>query len=383
MNQEFPVSKGQRVFYFIMALITLGFGVFLGINFVSRNPVGSAFGILLSGSSILIVIGTLKRKIIVYDDRIIHVNLFRTRKLSLTDIKGCRIGQKVISIVPNTTAQSKIIINNYIEYKGIAELTKWLHENFIDLDLVDYQTDLDSVMNDPRLGIIETDRKNAIHKARIIAITYNLVGGLFLILLFGFKRSSIFDAILVIYPFIAVIIIASSKGLIKFFAKQPTPYYSVCIGSYGAIIPLLIKSVAAYSILALNNFWLPFVIATLAFGMLLMFSAPHKEATTKGRSLSFGRLLTGGIYGFGCVILINCNFDRSAEKLFDADVLGHSITHSKGTHYHIVIGQWGPKSSTSDVDVSEAEYFKDTIGTTVSVHLKKGLLNIPWYTVSR
>ncbi|MEZ2336016.1 hypothetical protein AB6735_10290 [Mucilaginibacter sp. RCC_168] len=383
MNQEFPVSRSQRVFYFFIALMVFGFGVFIAITFVSRNPLGLLFGMLLCGSSILIVIGTLKRKIMVYDDRIVHINLFRTRELLLADVKGYRIGSKVIYIIPNNTSYSKITINNYAEYTEWEELTKWLDENFTDLDRVDYQADEDSILNDTRLGITETDKKSAIHKARITAIIYNVIGGLFFIFLFVFKRSSLFDAILIIYPLIAIIIIITSKDLIKLFAKPRTPYYSVLIGVYGALIPLFIKSIAGYNILAFNHVWLPFVIAAVGLGMLFLLSGTYKGATTTGGSLSFGRLLTGGIYGFCCVILINCVFDRSTEKLFDARVLSHSITHNKGTHYHLVIGPWGPKSNTSNIDISAAEYFQDTIGSVVDVHLKKGLLNIPWYTVSK
>lgn len=382
MNREFPISKGSKITHFFLALVVLGFGVIIWVALISRNPAFAIFGIFLIGSSILIVIGTLKRKIFVYDDRIVHTNLFRTRELSLIDIKGCRIGQKVINIIPNNSSYSKITINNYIDYAGSGELTKWLRESFTDLDQVDYQTDLQSIQNDNRLGITEADRKSTINKARITAIIYNVIGAVFLILFFVFKKSPVFDAALLIYPFIAVVIIITSKGLIKLFAKPRTPYYTIWIGTFGAIIPMFIKSAADYSILEFNHFWLPFIIAALALGMLIKLSDPNNSATTIGAPLIFISLIIGCLYGFSFVTLTNCDFDRSTEKLFIATVLDHSITHNKGTHYHIVISPWGPKSNTGNIDVSESEYFQEPVGSIVNVHLKKGLLNIPWYTVT-
>ncbi|WP_143014019.1 hypothetical protein [Mucilaginibacter sp. OK268] len=288
----------------------------------------------------------------------------------------------MINIIPNDSSSSKITINNYIDYASSGELTKWLRENFTDLDQVDYQTDLQSILNDPCLGITETDRKSAIHKARITAIIYNVIGGILLILLFVFKKSVLFDAALLIYPIIAVVIILTSKGLIKLFAKPRTPYYTIWMGTFGAIIPMFIKSAADYSILEFNHFWLPFIIAALALGMFIKLSDPNNSATTMGSSLIFAGLITGCLYGFSFVTLTNCDFDRSAEKIYQATVLSHSITNSKGTHYHISISPWGPKSNIGNVDVSESEYFQEPVGSTVNVHLKKGLLKIPWYTVT-
>ncbi len=383
MNREFPISTGSKISYFIVALVTLVLGLFLWIALISRSPGFSVFGIFLVGLSIFIVIATLKRKIVVYDDRIIHANIFRTRELPIADIKGCRVGQKVINIIPNTPSYSKITINNYIDFSGSGDLAKWLRENFTDLNEIDYQADLHSIQNDTRLGITDADRKNTINKARKTAIIYNVIGAVFIILLFVFKKSPLFDAVLLVYPFIAVVIILTSKGLIKLFAKPHTPYYTLWMGTFGAIIPMFIKSAADYSILELNHLWLPCIIAALALGIFIQFSDPNNSATSIGSSLIFVSLIIGCLYGFSFVILTNCDFDHSPEKVFQATILDHNITQGKGRHFHILISPWGPQSNTANVDVSETEYYQDTVGSTVNVYLKKGLLNIPWYTVSK
>ena len=328
------------------------------------------------------VVNIIKKRIIITDDSITHVNIFRTKQISFKDIKGCRVGQKVIYIVSNTQQAPNITITNYIDFADSEELSNWFKENFRDLNAEDYETDLTNVLNDSNLGISEDERKAALSQARVIGYSYNIIGIILLVLSFFIKNNVVFEGLLLVYPIIAVFLIAFGKGLLRLIVNRRSPFFTVFLGIYTTILALFIRSFS-FEILNFDHFWLPFISVTAAFVLGLKLSNPSKTATSIGASIIWGFLIFGCCYGYVSVRIVNSLFDNSAPKTFPATVLDHSISHNKGVHYHIFISEWGPQTKKENIDVSQNEYYQDTIGSTVSVHLKKGVLSIPWYIVSR
>jgi hypothetical protein len=380
MNREFPVSTGYKIFYAVIALGMFGLGAFL---LTERTPGSAAiylFPLFFIIGGIGLIADKLKSNISIYSDSIVQTRLFKTKSIALSDIKGFRILTKVLYI---ESASSKMTVRSYSELADYQGLLQWLRESYQDLDAVDYKADLQKILTDQSLGYTEEDRKAALKKAKIISLIYNISGVVLFLLGFLVVHNPLYEGLLIVYPIIGIGILFTGKGLIYFYISKNSPYYSICFGAFAAIAAMFVKSMDNYYLLRSGHILPSFLIICTVFFLALKFIAPGKTATTMGLSSIFLFLVTSLAYGFGSFRLLNCSFDNSAEQVFHASVINHSITHSKGTHYHIVIGPWGPQKDIDNIDVSAAEYFQDTVGSVVNAHLKKGVLSIPWYTISK
>jgi VIT1/CCC1 family predicted Fe2+/Mn2+ transporter len=380
MNREFPVSTGYKIFYAVIALGMFGLGALL---LTERTPGSAAvylFPLFFIIGGIGLIADKLKSNISIYSDSIVQTRLFKTKSIALADIKGFRIETKVFYI---ESATSKMTVRGYSELADYQGLLQWLRENYQDLDAADYKTDLQKILTDQSLGYTEDERKAALKKAKIFSFTYNTLGVVLFLVNFLIGHNVFYEGLLIVYPIIGIVILFTGKGLIYFYINKNSPYYSICYGVFAAIAAMFVKSMDNYYLLRSGHILPSFLIICAVFFLALKLTDPGKTATTMGLSSIFLFLVTGLAYGFGSFRLANCTFDRSSEQVFHASVINHSITHSKGTHYHIVIGPWGPQRDMESIDVSQFEYFQDTIGSVVNAHLKKGLLSIPWYTVSK
>jgi hypothetical protein len=136
-----------------------------------------------------------------------------------------------------------------------------------------------------------------------------------------------------------------------------------------------------------ENFYSLIIPGSIAFAiMLVLLFATHKliEQTTKSKawiylSLIFNVLL----YSFGATYGINCVFDKSEPKVYDAEVVDKKIERgSKGRRwYYIKVTPWGHRYDKEDISVSSQKYDQIQIGQKVKIDLKEGVFNIPWFYV--
>lgn len=87
------------------------------------------------------------------------------------------------------------------------------------------------------------------------------------------------------------------------------------------------------------------------------------------------------LYSYAATYGINCVFDNSEPKIFQAKVVDKSISHGKHKTYYLRIEAWGSHHDEEDISVSSAQYNETSIGQTVSIDYKNGFLNIPWYYI--
>jgi hypothetical protein len=117
MEREYTISTGWKIFMIIIvAIFLIGFSMFLFSMGEGKSNTPLIFllplAVLLLG--IWIIAQQIRKKVIITDQSIIRINAFTTREIAIKDIKGCRVAQKVIVIVPLSPNDSKIVINNYI-----------------------------------------------------------------------------------------------------------------------------------------------------------------------------------------------------------------------------------------------------------------------------
>ena len=93
-------------------------------------------------------------------------------------------------------------------------------------------------------------------------------------------------------------------------------------------------------------------------------------------------LLMSFLYSYGNVITINCKFDQSKPQTIYTTVESVNVSHSKGTHYYLYLKPWEEKAYPGSIEVSGAMYYRHPVGSSITINLKHGLFNIPWFTVS-
>jgi len=378
MNREYTISAGYKIFYGLLAIVLAGFAIYLFTIPTTAGKLVFMMPVFFLVGALAIFINIVKSKIIVSDDSITRVNILKTSQLAIADVKGIRIGNKSIYIESKTSAP-KITIANYSDYADSGELTDWLKANFTDLNAEEYKTELSDILNDNNLGLTEEERQQQLNKAKTIAIAYS-IGGVVVAFASLFCDNQALSLSTLLYPLLGIAIIATSKGLIKLISKKNTPYYNVLIGVEVPPIMLLIKSISDFHVLQAANLWLPAILTGAIFGMAIKLADRTHNAMPVGGQV-FILLLVGGMFGFGSILKVNYYYDKSPETVYHATVLGRSISHGKSTTYYLTLSSWGPKTAEDRVSVSSSRYYRDTIGSTVSLHLKQGLLNIPWYTV--
>lgn len=379
MDRTFKVSVGMKVFYFILGIAAIVFSLFLLTVSTTAPAAIMILPILVFFGGVLTILTQVRRQIIVSTDSITKIGVFKTTEIALQDIKGVRVGDKAIAIELNLIPATKINIGNYSDYSGSEELTKYLLTNFVDLNDVDYQTELKNILSDTDLGLTEEDRKAKLKKAQYLAWSYN--GGAGICFALGlFWNNPVSMIILLIYPLLALPIILTSKRLIRMLPKYKSPYYTVFVGVMFPVIISIIIATQKYDILYFKSLWV-YIISVIVVLGAAFYLADKDNVIVPVSGRIFATCMLSVLYGFGGIMNINCAFDKSAEQVYRAEVLDHNISHGKSTTYYLMLGPWGPQANTDQVAVSSSRYYRTNIGSKVTVHLKKGLLNAPWFTI--
>jgi len=383
MQQEFTPNIFFKILY---TLLGAGFALF-GILILAAPHFNSAFYYIFPLITMplgVIFIGlALRRKVIIENDLITVTDTFKTRQIAFGEIKGVRFGQKVIQIVPNKPGNAVITIRNFTEFGNSSELANYLTSTFPDLDAADVKDQQEQLLADTNLGFTAEDRQGRLDTAKKIAILYNTLG-VIVAVMFLILKQPLFTIIAIAYPLLGIIIMLSSKGLIKFFSQRNKSIYPfIFFGFIAPAIVLIIKTFTLYHFYSTDNIWLPFLGAGGIIAVLLFI-------------IGVNRSLSGGIVGqvmlmlfaslaftFGSIGQLNCSFDTSPDQIYKASVLGHHITHGKNTAYYLYLSTWGPCHQQKQIDVGSKMYNEVNVGDSVKVILKPGLLHIPWFVVSR
>lgn len=116
-----------------------------------------------------------------------------------------------------------------------------------------------------------------------------------------------------------------------------------------------------------------------------LFGATHKlvDQANPNRGLIY-LTVVGNIvlYSYAATYGINCVYDNSEPKVYQAKVIDKSISRGRRhTTYYLRVEPWGHHRDAENISVAPSQYSETTIGQTVSIDYKEGLLGIPWYYV--
>jgi hypothetical protein len=382
---EYSVSNGFKIFYGSIALFLAGFSIFLIEMGRGSNVSSAVFALPLSGliGSVLIIVTQVKRKVIISYESITKIGPFTKRELLFNEVRGCRIGQKVIYIEPSSLSDSKITIGNYSDYADSEEMVAWIKEHFADLDTIELSAEREKLLEDTSLGYTEEDRKRKLKVTKGIAIAYNIIGFTLGFIVIFIDNKYVVAFITLIYPIAGILVIKMSSGLTKFVSNSKRSQYSfVMLGFFLPICIMLFKSLGDYDLFSLEHLWLPFIVSSLIIFGLLVATGINKAISGIPGQIIF-MLIMGLIYGYGSSVQINCAFDKSKPEIIKKEVLGQSVQYSKGNHYYLKLSPLVDGQKPKDIEVSRSFYKNHSQGTVISVYFKKGLLNIPWYYVEQ
>lgn len=380
MEAAYTISTGKQIFYGIFATFLAGAAVallFLGLRHTGDMAIFSPVIIGLMALAALVG-GQVRKKVIISTDRVVATNILQTKELAIADIKGCRVGTKTIVVEPASPSGSKITINNYSDFVDSANLKKWFQENFKDLDATDLAEEQDQLLNDSRLGATKEEREAKITQSKWIGWSYMAIGIFTGLMCIPFDRKPAIIIFLIVYPLIGILIMALNKGLIKFISSTRRSVYSfTALGLFTPAFVLCLTGSLGYDIYDFHNAFLPAIVICLATTVLTYITGFNKDMPAVGQAI--GMLLISAVYGFGCVVQVNCLFDKSSPNAVRTSVYDKHKNYNKREHYYLTLNPFSPGQDQKETEVSEGTYDKYNVGDNIEVELKKGVLNIPWY----
>ncbi|HSZ35178.1 MAG TPA: hypothetical protein VK772_17815 [Puia sp.] len=371
----------MKCLYGFVGIVFFIFFIFILATVNDHNSmIGFLLSVLALAGSVLIFVNLSRRSIVITGQTIIATSLFSRKQLDLDEIKGCRIEPKIIYIEPTSEDNPTIRIGNYIDFKNSEQLAAWCRQHFKDLNALDLEKEQNDAMNNPELGTSEQERTRTLKKSRNLAYTY--VGlGLLLSFMMIFFQSGVGIALLIIYPVLGILVMATSRGTIKFLSNTKRSISKhIEIGLFMPGFLLLITSFVKFNIVESGQLMLR-AIAVSAVLFLLLYKTGINRSMGAIPGQVFFMIVFVLIYGFGSIRQINCAFDHSKAEFYDAVVRGRRISRGRSTSYYLRLTPWGPVDNQEETEVRRNFYNKTEVGDTVQVNLKKGLLNIPWYFI--
>ncbi|GAA4319519.1 hypothetical protein GCM10023149_18260 [Mucilaginibacter gynuensis] len=343
------------------------------------SPAGMiVFSIFGAAGFLLLLLWIIREKLIITQQSFIRNTLFGQKEIHFDDVKGFNKDNKNIYIRSKSSSRKIIISENTGKVKALKE---WLSQNFINLDVVEYEQERQAILSNTDYGYSDEDRISKLEQAKTLARFIN-IAGIVIALWIGFYTKPYLLAIVIgiVFPLIPLVAIKTSNGLIKFDSKKNSAHPSLLIAFLAPTIALVFRCIFDFDILLYQNLLLISGGVFIALIVALLMGAPFFDFKGEKAGLIVGIILIY-VYSFVTTALINTTFDKSAPEYYHAKVLDKSVHRGKSTTYHLQLAPWGPNHESKDETVSQDMYNSVDVDEDVNVELKKGLLDAPWYVV--
>lgn len=387
--KEYKLAKGWAIFIWVMAPVLIGLFGFLAVMPFIADEIDITLVLILTPISIgmltLMVFGLIdvyKGRLIIQEDRLVSIGVFKSKNLKFDEIKGYTVNEQYIFVEPNTKEKKRIKISQYIG--GYNEILLWLSENYLDLNIVNEQVEEQEILNNESIGWSKENREEKLSNARKISKIINWLGELsFAWTLFYPKPYDYAVLSAFIIPIVALIAVKLSRGLIRIDKKDGSAYPSTIFAFIFPSLGLMLRSFLDYDIFDYSNVWIKAFFVTIAFLFILLFN--QKEITFKKKQdyLTVSSLIMFLFaYGFGAVIYLNCNLDKSEPQHYTATILDKRISTGKHTSYYLKLTAWGQQKDIDEVSVEKGLYNRVDIDSEINIYFRNGKLEIPWFIVT-
>ena len=238
----------------------------------------------------------------------------------------------------------------------------------------------ENITQDQRLGINEEDRFKSLKKASTInRIIFFMIIGIAIASFIFSKYNEIFIVVLCIIPFILMMIVPFSNGLIKFDTKRISLYPSI---SGGFIIPILALTLKCFFFFSRIVSWekiiLPMVLLTLLITVVFFITNKNEKIT---KSAIGGLLFFAILYSFAATVNINTLGKQEIAETYISEIYEKRISRGRTTTYYLTVSPWGNRNNNNDVEVGRNFYDSVEVNDSITIHIISGLLDIRYYII--
>lgn len=326
----------------------------------------------------------LRSKIVLTGDAVEVHGLIRVRRLAREGLAGRRVvslqyGQKMLVL----SAKDPRVRDFKISFSSLRTDAVW--DAWIgalpDLDAQDAQALEAEVAANAELGQTPQERLARLGAAKKLANALNVTT--YAVAAWGYiypRPYALAVLALAVLPWIAILLVAKSSGLIRVDSRRGDPRPTLAIP---VIIPGLVLLARAVTDVGVLDVERALIVAAMA-AALLSWAAMTSDAAARARLWSAQLLLLlllGCAYGYGAVVLGNSLLDSSPGENFRVGVLARHVSRGRNTSYHLTLDRWGPRTEPAEVRVTRDLYLQSPPGSTVCVHRGPGVLGISWYDV--
>lgn len=386
--RTYGVSLGWKLFFAGFGILSgLGgiAGLVLPVAYLSHDQSGalwplSAIAAGLAAFGAYMVLVALMYRVVLTPDSVELTEPFRSRRLSCTEIQGCRIirtrqGPRILVLVPREGAGKKLKIS--LVLKTDATFDAWI-ARFPDLDRHDLDRSEQAIAETLYQDLMPQEREGRIKRLKVIAQWVNwaaivLAAGTFLLP----DYHHVLICTLIAVPWIAIWLVARFQPLYRFGGKRNDAHPDL---TSALMIPGLLLMVRALVDAHTLDWSGPLVLA-VAGGLPVSAAALGVDPWFRRQRLA--AILTCIFtlaYGFGAGLEIDVLADSAKPSIYATQVLGKRIHHgSKSTTYYLTVGPWGPITRNDEISVPAARYGTAGIGDTICVYLGQGAFKVAWY----
>jgi len=257
-------------------------------------------------------------------------------------------------------------------------------QSLTDLDQADRQSALDAIASAEELGDSQEARLGKLATAKLIAIVLSvlaIVSGVSLLIYSKSLSSNLFggiDLLLILLPWIALLLQATSPLLYSTFANNKDPRATLSFVLLASAFGVFISPFSNLQIVPMLTLIAYGCIPGLILGGAFLMNSPR---TAQPSAPWFLLLLITCVYGTGVVRQIDTQLDTSQPRQYSTQVLDKSMSRGRSTTYYLRLNSWEPRDNYKKVSVSNSLYHSVQIGDSVCITAHDGALQVPWFTV--
>lgn len=387
--KEYQILQSSKIFTYCLAIVFITISVcFLITNHkkLELNDLTSLLKPIIFFAIIAIMISSImyirKAKIIITNNSIKKIGLFKTTELFIDEIEGFSYNNNTYTVVSDNGKKRQVLqFSN--SFAGFEEISSWLHRNSVNTDLKIDKKNRKQAFEDELFGDSVKERKILLRKYESIAKYINWVGGVLSIWIFFYPSPYVFSVVSgIIFPFVIILILIFNNHY-KLELNKNDYYPDLTTAFIFPILFLFLRTIADHNIYNYSNIWFLITIFTISLYCLLNIrNIRNIVANFKDKNkvaIDIIILLFLAFYSFSIIIFTNWYYDKPDGHVFKTKIT--EKVETKKTRY-IKIEKWEQEKNIDRIDIDRTIYNKVKIGDTVKVKLYTGWLSIPWYELS-
>jgi hypothetical protein len=384
LPKTYRCSKLLAVIFFVVMLIPIAIFIPVGWKSLVERPwdMLPPLGFLFLMMSVLVVpriVQVLRSYLRIENDRFVLRTFGQPRDILFSEIKGYRIAEKqpMRLVFKDQSKKDATIQKTFNEFQ---EIKSFIAEKFVDLDELEAREEEKKILENTDLGLTEEERKESLKKVKVIVrvLTYGAIA-LSVWMLYPTSNTAAVT-ICAFFPLIVVFYMAYAKGLVGFVVRPKSPKPSVFLALLFPTIILMARTTAIYDFVSYEELFIYSAVIAVLTGLTIAIRVDNIRKRTN--ELFFGVILSG-VYAFGVLSTINCDYDPSISQVYHTTVSQKTISHGRSTDYYLWIPATGPFEEEKKISVSRRKYEDIQVKEQINLHVKAGTLGMPWYYLSK